>query len=321
LKILITGITGFAGSHLTSYLRGIDGIEVAGLDLLGPTDRFRSLFDDGGPNVHGCDMADGGLLDEILRIENPDAIIHLAARAQVAGAWQQAGAILETNVVGTQILMQAVQEAAPKAKVLLISSSEVYGRVTPQELPLAETAALRPNNPYSVSKAAQEFVGLAYHEAFDMNVVVARPFNHIGPMQVGNFVVPAFAAQIAEIEAGMREPVIRVGNLESRRDFTDVRDIVRAYYLLVAHGLAGEVYNIASGESHTISEILEMMLDIAGISPKIENIPELMRPSDTPVVEGDSSKLKSLHPWAADITLRQSLEDTLDYWRQQVREK
>ncbi|MFA6000567.1 MAG: GDP-mannose 4,6-dehydratase [Thermoleophilia bacterium] len=321
MKILITGISGFAGSHLTGYLRGIDGIEVAGLDVQGPSDRFTGLFDDGGPTVHGCDMADRKLLDEILRIEKPDAIIHLAARAQVAGAWQQAGAILETNVIGTQILMQAVQEAVPRAKVLLISSSEVYGRVTPQELPITETAALKPNNPYSVSKAAQEFVGLAYHEAFDMEVVIARPFNHIGPMQVGNFVVPAFARQVAEIEAGIREPVIKVGNLESLRDFTDVRDIVRAYYLLVAHGRAGEVYNIASGESHAISEILEMLLDIAKIAPEIENIPELMRPSDTPVVEGDSSKLKLLQPWAAEIPLRQSLEDTLDYWREQVRVK
>ncbi len=319
MKVVITGITGFAGSHLTRYLAGIDGVEVAGLDLQGPTDRFMNLFEEGCPTVHGCDLSDGELVGEILRLESPDAVIHLAARAQVAGAWQEAAAILETNVVGTQVLMQAVQENAPRANVLLISSSEVYGKVTPRELPLTESSALRPNNPYSVSKAAQEFVGLAYHEAFDMDVVIARPFNHIGPMQVGNYVVPSFAQQIAEIEAGVCEPVIRVGNLESRRDFTDVRDIVKAYYLLMTHGNAGETYNIASGKSYPISEVLGMLLDLANVTPDIENIPGLMRPSDTPVVEGDSSKLKSLGPWEAEIPLRQSLKDSLDYWREQVR--
>jgi len=319
LKILITGITGFAGSHLSIYLRGLEGVEVAGLDILGPTERFEGIFAGSAPTVHCCDMADGGLLGEILGKEEPDAIIHLAARAQVAGAWQDAAAILETNVIGSQVLMHAVNENAPGAKVLLVSSSEVYGRVTPDQLPISESADLRPNNPYSVSKVAQEFVGLAYHEAFGIDVVIARPFNHIGPMQVGNFVVPAFAKQIAEIEAGMSEPVIRVGNLDSRRDFTDVRDIVRAYGLLVMQGRAGEVYNIASGRSHSIGEILELMLELSDTKPAVENIPELMRPSDTPVVEGDASKLKALGDWQAAIPLEQSLKDTLDFWRAQVR--
>ena len=165
--------------------------------------------------------------------EQPDAVVHLAARAQVAGAWQEAPAILETNIVCTQVLMQTLHEKAPDARILIISSSEVYGKVDQDRLPADETSPLRPNNPYSVSKVAQEFVALQYFEAFGAEVVIARPFNHIGPRQVGNFVVPSFARQIAEMEAGLREPVLRVGNLESQRDFTDVRDIVRAYHLLL----------------------------------------------------------------------------------------
>lgn len=318
MKVLITGITGFAGSHLTDYLLGIEGVEVCGLDLAGQTDRFTALFTDRCPGVHACDLVDGDALEAVLGLEQPDTIVHLAARAQVAGAWEQAAAIMETNVVGTQILMQAAREAAPAARVLLVSSSEVYGKVSPDELPLTEKSPLRPGNPYSVSKAAQEFVGLSYHEAFGADVIVARPFNHVGPMQVGNYVVPAFASQIAEIEAGRREPVIRVGNLESRRDFTDVRDVVRAYYLLMTAGEPGEVYNIASGESHAISEILETLISLSSVEPVIENIAELMRPSDTPIVEGDASRLRSLGGWSAEIPLKQSLKDALDYWRGQV---
>jgi GDP-4-dehydro-6-deoxy-D-mannose reductase len=319
LKILITGITGFAGSHLSRYLRSIDGMEVAGLDLRAPDDEFADLFSGEPPVVHCCNLADAGPLTGIIEQEAPDAVVHLAARAQVAGAWQEAPGILETNIVCTQVLMQALHEKAPEARLLLISSSEVYGKVDQDKLPADESSALKPNNPYSVSKVAQEFVALQYHEAFGAQVIIARPFNHVGPKQVGNFVVPAFARQIAEMEAGLRKPVIRVGNLESRRDFTDVRDVVRAYHLLLMGGKPGEAYNIASGVTHPISEILEKLIKFSTVEPEVENIPELMRPSDTPVVVGDAGKLKALGEWQPVIPLEQSLEDALDYWREQVK--
>lgn len=318
MKILITGITGFAGSHLARYLLTIDGVEVAGLDLNSASDEFRNNFSGEVPVVHCCDLADADALAQVVDLEQPDAVVHLAARAQVAGAWQAAPAILTTNIVCTQVLMQTLHEKAPAARVLIISSSEVYGKVDQQRLPANEISPLKPNNPYSVSKVAQEFVGLQFFEAFGAEVVIARPFNHIGPGQVGNFVVPAFARQIAEMEAGLREPVLRVGNLESRRDFTDVRDIVRGYYLMLSRGMAGEAYNIASGVSWPISSILEKLLELSSVKPRVENIPELMRPSDTPVVIGDSSKLRSLGDWQPEIPLDQSLTDTLDYWREQV---
>ena len=318
MKILITGIAGFAGSHLTQYLNSLGGIEVAGIDLAKPSQQFHDLFDDAAPHVHCCDLADAESVTGIIRQERPDAVIHLAAMAQVAGAWDNAGRILKTNIVCTQTLMQAIQDAAPDARTLLISSSEVYGNVSPDELPLTENSQLRPNNPYSVSKVSQEFVGKAYSDTFGTEVVIARPFNHIGPRQVGNFVVSHFAKQIAEIEAGQSEAVMRVGNLEPKRDFTDVRDIVRAYYLMLTRGQAGEAYNVASGTSHAISEILDILLGLSAAEPKIENIPELMRPSDTPDVRGDCTKLKSLGEWDVTIPLEQSLEDTLNYWRQSV---
>ncbi|MCL5883252.1 MAG: GDP-mannose 4,6-dehydratase [Actinobacteria bacterium] len=319
MKVLITGISGFAGSHLTSYLRSLEGVEVAGLDLVAPGEQFLELFPEGPPTVHCCDLAEARPLARAIEAEQPDAVVHLAARAQVAGAWESATAILETNIVCTQVLMQTLHEKAPQARVLIVSSSEVYGKVDQDRLPTDENSPLKPNNPYSVSKVGQEFVGIQYHEAFGAEAVIARPFNHIGPRQVGNFVVPAFARQIAKMEAGLREPVLRVGNLESRRDFTDVRDIVRGYWLLLTSGKPGEAYNVASGVSLPISEILGKLLQLSTVSPVVENIPELMRPSDTPVVQGDTSKLRSLGDWKPEISLEQSLEDTLNYWRRQVR--
>lgn len=318
MKILITGINGFAGSHLTEYLRELPDVVVAGLDVASPPEDFVERFGADAPPVHCCDLGDSDRVSAIIEDEQPDALIHLAARAQVAGAWENSAAIMETNIVCTQTLLQAMHEKAPGARILLISSSEVYGKATPDELPMRETSPLRPNNPYSTSKLAQEFLGLQYFNAFATEVLIARPFNHIGPRQVGNFVVASFARQIAEMEAGVKEPVLRVGNLESSRDFTDVRDIVQAYHLILMQGKPGEVYNVASGIPRRISDILDMLLAQARIKPGIEPVPELMRPSDTPVVAGDSSKLKSLGRWEPSVPLEKSLGDALDYWRSQT---
>lgn len=318
MKILITGINGFAGSHLVEFLSKQPDVEVAGIDIIAPPSALFKSMGSGAPSVHCCDLGDHRELTGIIEQESPDAVVHLAARAQVAGAWEKAAAIMETNVVCTQVLMQAIHEIAPGCRVLLISSSEVYGKTAPEELPISEQSPLKPNNPYSSSKAAQEFVGWQYHAAFGTPVVIARPFNHIGPRQVGNFVVASFARQIAEMEAGRVEPILRVGNLETSRDFTDVRDIVRAYFLILTQGQPGERYNVCSGESHKISDILKMLLEISSIDPEIQPIPELMRPADLPVVTGDYSKLRSLGDWRPSISLGQSLKDTLDYWRKEV---
>ncbi len=316
MKVLITGITGFAGGHLAAYLAKVKNVDVAGLDLNPPPEHFAA-----GPgiDVHCCNLADTGRVQSLIERERPDAIIHLAARAQVAGAWEDAAAIMEANVVCTQSLMQAAHGGAPGARVLLISSSEVYGKVPPGQMPITEDSPLKPNNPYSASKVAVEYIGLEYFYAFSAPVVIARPFNHIGPGQRGNFVVPALASQIAEIEAGLKEPVLKVGWLDSERDFTDVRDIVRAYWLLVQKGEPGQAYNIASGGHHKIREILDTLLELSEIRPAVESSPELMRPSDTPLVVGDASRLRKLDRWEPRIPLKDSLSDALEFWRRATR--
>ncbi len=315
MKILITGITGFAGRHLAAFLSKECNVDVTGMDLSVPPEKPAGLRH---VIIHCCDLADTARVKELIRQERPDAVIHLAARAQVAGAWEDAAAIMETNVVCTQSLMQAVHESAPQARVLLISSSEVYGKVPAEQMPIGEDSPLKPNNPYSASKVAVEFIGLEYFYAFGAPVIIARPFNHIGPGQRGNFVVPALASQIAEIEAGLKESVLKVGWLDSERDFTDVRDIVRAYWLLIQKGEPGLAYNIASGKRHKIREILDTLLGLTEIRPRIESVPELMRPSDTPVVVGDASRLRKLNTWGPEIPIEDSLRDALDFWRRSV---
>lgn len=315
MKVLVTGIAGFAGGHLAQYLRDIDGCEVIGLSLPEPVDRFSGLFEGEPPRVYYDDITDADGLGAILADEQPDAIMHLAAHAQVAGAWKQARQVMENNAVATQVLMQAIRDNCPEARVMLVGSGDVYGHVSEADLPLAESRTPRPNNPYSVSKVAQELIALQYYYAYGMEVVVARPFNHIGPRQMGDFITPAVARQLAEIEAGLKEPAIAIGNLESRRDFLDVRDVVRAYYAILDRGKPGEVYNVCSGKAQVIRDIVTTLIDLSTADPELRQDPSKMRPSDTPVVIGDNSKLLALGGWEPEIDIRQSLGDVLDFWR------
>jgi GDP-4-dehydro-6-deoxy-D-mannose reductase len=202
-----------------------------------------------------------------------------------------------------------------KPRVLVVGSNEEYGLVRPEDLPLNENSPLRTNNPYAVSKVAQDWLGLAYFLSHRIPVVRLRPFNHIGPRQSENFVVPAFARQIAMIEAGQQESVIRVGNLTARRDFTDVRDMVQAYCLAVVKGQPGEVYNIGSGRSHAIHEILDILISYSRVSVRIEQDPARMRPSDTPEIRCDARKFYQATGWQPTIPLEQTLQDVLDDWR------
>jgi GDP-4-dehydro-6-deoxy-D-mannose reductase len=200
----------------------------------------------------------------------------------------------------------------------VIGSNEEYGRPAKGELPFTEQSPLRPANPYAVSKVTQDLMGLQFHLAYGMHVVRMRPFNHTGPGQSPRFVVPAFASQIARIEAGLQEPVMKVGNLAASRDFSDVRDIVRGYHLAITRGEPGEVYNLASGQPHSISVLLETLLSLTDAKIRVETDPDRYRPVDVPVVYGSAEKFHQLTGWMPEFSFEQTLEDTLDYWRAEV---
>jgi GDP-4-dehydro-6-deoxy-D-mannose reductase len=227
---------------------------------------------------------------------------------------------LENNIRSQLNLLEAVRQKDLPARVLVIGSNEEYGRPLPEELPIAEGNPIRPNNPYAVSKVAQDFLGLQYHLSYGLDVVRLRPFNHTGPGQSPRFVVPAFASQIARIEVGQQESVVRVGNLEAERDFTDVRDIVRGYFLAATQGQTGEVYNLASGSPRSIRGLLEHLLSLSTIEIRIEIDPERYRPVDTPRVEGSAAKFHTHTGWEPEIDFEQTLRDVLEYWREQFRD-
>ncbi len=315
VRALITGVSGFAGSFLAEHLLAQPGVEVWGV-LHGDTNHTTALRERIIP-VPG-DLTDPALARRILAQAAPDCVFHLAAQAFVPVSWQAPWATLENNIRAQVNLLHAAAEQRSSARILIVGSNEEYGRVLPNELPISEDTPLRPDSPYGVSKIAQDFLGLQYFLSHRLNVVRVRPFNHIGPRQNERFVAANFAKQIAEIEAGAREPVLCVGNLESQRDFTDVRDMVRAYALALERGAPGEVYNIGSGQPRRVRELVDAYLALARLPIRIEPDPSRNRPSDTPVSYCDASKFKKQTGWEPQIPFGQTLRDTLDYWRGKV---
>jgi GDP-4-dehydro-6-deoxy-D-mannose reductase len=266
-------------------------------------------------------LCDPDAVQRLLEDVAPDFIFHLAAVAKVGGSWRDPWPVLQNNIRGQLNLLHALVKLEVSPRVLVIGSNEEYGLVQPQELPLTEHTPLRPNSPYGVSKVAQDMLGLQYHLSYQLPIVRVRPFNHLGPRQAPGFVAPDFAQQIAQIEVGQRPPRMRVGNLKARRDFTDVRDMVRAYYLAITQGAPGEVYNIGSGQSHAIQELLDVLLSYSQAQIIVEPDPERMRPSDVPDVRCDASKFRALTGWEPGIIFESTLHDVLEYWRNQVRNK
>ena len=217
-------------------------------------------------------------------------------------------------------MLDAVRKLDYKPRVLLIGSGEEYGHVRENEVPVQEDNVLRPGNIYAATKACQNMIGAIYAQAYGMDVMMVRAFNHVGPNQSPIFVVADFCKQTAEIEAGLKEPVIKVGNLSARRDFSDVRDVVRAYVELMEKGKAGETYNVGSGNAVEIRKILDMILSRSKKEIRVEVEPSRMRPVDVPVIEADISKLKACTGWEQKITLEETIQDTLEYWRQKLKE-
>ncbi len=313
---LITGITGFVGSHMADLLLGKD-FEVHGLC------RWRSRKENIDHVNHKVHLVEGDLLDahslqDLMMNVRPTHIFHLAAQSFVPASWTSPAVTLEINIVGPCNLFEAVRTSQLNPLIQIACSSEEYGLVKPNEVPIKETNPLRPLSPYGVSKVAMDYLGYQYFKSYGMKIVRTRGFNHTGPRRGDVFAESSFAKQIAEIEKGRKGPVIFVGNLEAKRDYTDVRDMVRGYLLAVEKGEAGEVYNICSGKAKKIKEVLDTLLSFSKVKVKVEQDPARMRPSDVPILLGDNTKFRKQTGWKPEIPFDKTMEDLLNYWRKKI---
>ncbi len=319
MRVLITGITGFAGSHLADFALAQDPhLEIHG------TRRWRSKEDAadhlvGRVTFHECDITDAHNMYRVIESVKPDRIFHLAAQSYVPASWDSPAETFHTNIVGQCNLLEAIKRLRPSGYdpiVQVAGSSEEYGKVGKEHLPITETTPLSPLSPYAVSKVAQDYMAYQYWQSFRIRAIRTRAFNHEGPRRGEVFVISNFCKQIADIERELRRPVIHVGNLDAIRDFTDVRDVVRAYWLAMEHCEPGDVYNIASGTGHRIRDVLTKLLEMSTREDiKVEQDPQRMRPSDVPVLIGDSEKFRRATGWNPQIPFEQTLRDSLDYWR------
>jgi GDP-4-dehydro-6-deoxy-D-mannose reductase len=318
MRVLITGITGFVGSHMAEYAL------VKGAQVFGST-RWRSKTE----NIEHLrskvtfiesDLRDLSSVRALLETSVPDYVVHLAAQSFVGVSWHAPAETLTTNIISQVNLLEALRGLKMSPRFLAVGSSEEYGLVLEDEVPIKETNPLRPLSPYAVSKVTQDMMGYQYFKSYGLPIIRTRAFNHEGPRRGDVFVTSNFARQVAEIEAGLREPVVYVGDLTPRRDYSDVRDIVRGYWLLLERGEPGEVYNLCSGRSWSIQAVLDFVLSLAtvkGITVKTD--PARLRPSDVMILEGDPTKMHKATGWKVEIPFERTLTELLDYWRQRTR--
>jgi GDP-4-dehydro-6-deoxy-D-mannose reductase len=317
MKVLITGITGFAGSHFAEYLLAHKDIEVHGITRWrSDTKNIAHIVD--ALILYEADIRDFTSIQKAIETIKPERIFHLAGQSFVGTSFHAPQETLTTNIVGQLNILEAVKSLGINPLIQIAGSSEEYGLVYQNELPVAESNPLRPLSPYAVSKVTQDMLGYQYFKSYGLNIIRTRAFNHTGLRRGEPFVSSNFAKQIALIEKGKQEPVIHVGNLDAIRDFTDVREVVHAYWLAVEKCTPGEVYNISSGKGYKISQVLEMLLSHSKVHVKIQQDPSRMRPSDVPVLIGDSSKFRKVTGWSPQIPLGKTLEDLLDWWRKMV---
>jgi len=316
MKALITGITGFAGSHLAELLLSRD-VSVVG--TYRPRSPMTNLSDKtlGEVALIECELRDSHAVRRVIHGVRPDRIFHLAAQSFVPTSWESPADTLNNNIMGQLNIFEAVRSLGliDHTRIQIACSSEEYGLVHEDELPITEDNPLRPLSPYAVSKVAQDMMGYQYHRSYSLQVFRTRAFNHTGPRRGEIFVTSSFAKQIADIEVGKRSPIIKVGNLDARRDFTDVRDTVRAYADILECGDAGEVYNIATNTTIKIGDMLDLLLSMTDTAITIETDPARLRPSDVPVLHGDYSKLNAACGWKPEIPFERTMEDLLEYWR------
>ena len=313
-KAFITGISGFAGSHLSEHLLE-KGYIVAGTYL--SEENLHLLPNKDKMNLHKLNLLEENKTEEIIENERPDFLFHLAALISPKASFNNPKETFINNICAEINILEAVKKLALETKILIVSSGEIYGLVSKEDLPIDEQTPFNPTNPYAVSKLAQDFLGLQYHLSHKLKIIRVRPFNHGGPRQTSSFVISAFAKRIAEIEKGKRK-VLNVGNIKSKRDFSDVRDMVKAYVLAVEKGQIGEVYNLGGGKSYIISQILEMLKGMSTSKIEVAEDPSLISPSDNPELICDYSKFELKTGWKPQIPIEKTLSDTLDYWRSVV---
>jgi GDP-4-dehydro-6-deoxy-D-mannose reductase len=312
MRALITGIGGFVGRHLLQHLQE-EGDEVCGVgrpaDCAGMPASVR---------VFHTDLSDRAAVDAVIREAQADAIYHLAAQSSPSESLSDPWATIGNNLLAQINLFEAILSAGVRPRVLVIGSSDEYGRVRPEDVPTNENVPLQPTTPYAVSKVGQDVMGFQYFAQHNLPIVRVRPFNHTGPGQDARFVIPSFAQQLAEIEAGEREPVLHVGNLNVARDFTDARDMVCAYRLALVAGVPGDVYNLGRGRSVRIADMVDELVSLCRVPIQIRVDPGLLRPSDVPRQEADTRRFTTLTGWQPRIAWQTTLRDTLQYWREKV---
>lgn len=318
MRVLITGITGMVGSHLAEYiLNHQKGVEVHGLiRWRSPLDNIRGIIDK--VKLHHGDLRDLNSLVHVNQNVRPDRIFHLAAQSFVTDSFIQPADTLFTNVIGTTNLMDSLRIAKLDPLIHICSSSEVYGQVTEDEVPIRENNAFRPASPYAVSKVGEDMIALQYFLSYGIKTIRTRMFTHTGPRRGEVFAESSFAKQIAEIEAGVRKNPVRVGNIKSIRTFADVRDAVRAYWLLLEKCKPGDVYNIGGEETMEVSEMLEILKKLSKVEIKHEVDPTLIRPSDVTLQIPNTDKFRKETGWRPEIKLEQTLQDLLEYYRKKT---
>jgi GDP-4-dehydro-6-deoxy-D-mannose reductase len=314
VRVFVTGATGPVGAALCDYLVAEHDVEVHIFKRWrSDTRSIDHLLDR--VVVHEGDIEDSFSVDRAVEMAAPDRVYHLAAQSYPSESWDAPLCTLRVNVEGTVNVLEAVRRRRPQARVHIAGTSAQYGWVDPEETPIAETHAMRPASPYGVSKVAAELMGLQYHDSYGLDVVVTRSFNHVGPYQGDRCSIQTFCRQMAAVEAGVKPPVIEVGNLASQRDFSHTSDVANALWLLLEHGAPGEVYNLCSGRPTRIGDIVDMVRERGRVPAEVVVDASRLRPSDEPVLFGDNSKLRAATGWDPSIGMDRIVEEILDYWR------
>jgi len=315
MKILIIGGAGFVGNHLINHLLANEHWQISVTKM--PHEKITRDH----ISIYDLDILNEQDILRLLIVVKPDYIFHLAAQSSVSLSWDKPDLTVDINIKGCINLLNAIRNLDYRPRTLLIGSGEEYGHIHTDETPIHEEVLPRPGNIYAVTKVCQNMIGQIYTAAYQMDIITVRAFNHIGPNQSPQFVVADFCKQVAQIEQGLKEPVLIVGNLQAKRDFTDVRDVVHAYCLLMEKGKSGELYNVGSGKALEIQELLNLILSMSKKDIAVTVDPNKLRPIDISIIEADISKLKAATKWKPNIPIKQTILETLEFWRKTIQSK